>query len=77
MCRVWGVGVRAQGFEGRGGVDTLLLNHFRENLPSVSFHGVGVKPKYSFELGKRQELHELAGIGHDAIVNRVRQFLNS
>ena len=65
-----------EGFEGRGGIDTLLLNHFRENLTDVAFHGLGVKPGYSFELGNRQELHELVGIGHDAIINCIRHVLS-
>lgn len=60
-----------EGFEGRGGIDSLLTSHFKSKKMPFFYHGIGVKPGYSFELGNRQQLHELVGIGVEAVTKRV------
>lgn len=62
-----------EGFEGRGGLDAFmryLLSPQHRQL------GLGVKPRYEFELGDRMELHEKAGIGPLAVADRICKWLS-
>ena len=61
-----------EGFEGRGGMDALLSKYLMDGNHHIPFYGMGVTPGYNFELGTRQELHERVGIGHEAIVKRLK-----
>lgn len=65
-----------EGFEGRGGMDALLSKYLMDSKHDIPLYGMGVTPGYNFELGTRQELHERVGIGHEAIVERLRKHLN-
>jgi len=66
-----------EGFSNRGGLDALMGEMIKSARISLNFEGIGVNPGYSFELGTRQELHELVGIGQDAVTQRIEQTLNS
>jgi len=66
-----------EGFESRGGMDTMLQNHLKKFHPKARFHGLGVRPGYSFELGTREELHEQVGIGKNAALERIKMGLIS
>lgn len=66
-----------EGFRGRGGLDSLLFEFIaRRSLP-LQMLNIGVEGGYSFELGTRTELHEAAGIGPNAIMQGVKNFLKS
>ena len=62
-------------FAHRGGVDALIGELIKTSGTAAAFEGIGVRPGYSFELGTRQDLHELVGIGQKAVTQRVKQTL--
>ena len=64
-----------EGFVGRGGLDALIGGLLQKELPNSALHAVGVRPGYSFELGTRQELHELVGIGKNSFKSKLLQAL--
>lgn len=66
-----------EGFQGAGGLDALLFNLLSKRLPGKPFLNIGVEPQYRFELGDRQTLHEQVGIGHQAVIQKVRDFYQS
>ena len=66
-----------EGFAHRGGVDALIGELIKTSGIATAFEGIGVRPGYSFELGTRQDLHELVGIGQNAVTQRVEQTLRS
>jgi len=65
-----------EGFKGRGGVDSLFLNFMNERSIPARYLNIGVKGGYQFELGTRSELHEVAGIGEDAVFHSLLNFVN-
>ncbi len=66
-----------ESFIERGGLDAIIAPLLRHNKITAHFEAIGVHPSYSFELGTRQELHELVGIGKQAVTKRIKQTLNS
>ena len=66
-----------EGFCGRGGVDAIVSDFLKRNMAEAVFEGIGVRPGYSFELGNRQDLHEMVGIGQNALVNRIVEMFRS
>jgi len=60
-----------EGFEGRGGVDALMRHLLTNRGNMMPFTGIGVAPEYKFELGSRAELHEMVGIGVNAVQDRI------
>ena len=64
-----------EGFIGRGGLDAYLNRIFLDAKIYVPHLPIGVTPEYSFELGSRKELHELAGIGVNVCREKILNFL--
>ena len=64
-----------EGFVGRGGLDALIGGLLQKELPNSALQAIGVRPGYSFELGTRQELHELVGIGKNSFKSKLLQAL--
>ena len=62
-----------EAFEGRGGLDAFVRNQLGGSSMVL---GIGVSPRYEFELGTREELHEKAGIGPESVVHRVLNWIN-
>jgi transketolase len=72
-----GVVTLEEGFAGRGGLDSMMFDWVaRRDLP-VRVRNVGVSGGYRFELGSREQLHEKAGIGIDAVCATVTEFVGS
>lgn len=63
-----------EGFAGRGGLDAMLYDFLGHRLPGKPLLNIGVDGKYRFDLGTRQELHELVGIGPKAVHQRIKTF---
>jgi transketolase len=61
-----------EGFSNRGGLDALIGELLKTARTKLTFEGIGVRPGYSFELGTRQELHELVGIGENTVTHHVK-----
>ena len=61
-----------EGFEGRGGLDSIIMHLCHEHAIEASFHGMGVKPGYQFELGSRDELHEQVGVGFSVLMEKLK-----
>jgi len=60
-----------EGFTGCGGLDAVTQRVLRESGSQARFLPIGVAPGYSFELGSRADLHEAAGIGISACIERI------
>lgn len=65
-----------EGFKGRGGLDALVLNLINENALIAKFLNIGVPGQYQFELGTRDEIHELVGIGANSTYHSIVKFIN-
>lgn len=64
-----------EGFSSRGGMDSMLFDLISgADLPTKLLN-IGVTGGYSFELGTREELHELAGIGSKVCLVKIRAAL--
>ena len=63
-----------EGFQGRGGLDSMLFNYLLQNNISIKMLNIGVEGGYRFEIGSRETLHELVGIGVNAVVDKVTHF---
>jgi transketolase len=74
LQRARGIVSLEEGFQGAGGVDSLLFNLLSRRLSGKPFLNIGVAPHYRFELGDRQTLHEQVGIGSQAVLQKVRDF---
>lgn len=57
-----------EGFKERGGLDSKILSVVDNSKKVIS---IGVEPKYRFELGSREELHDAAGVGVNQIEQRI------
>lgn len=57
-----------EAFKGKGGLDSLIMNLINKHQLNVKFHAVGIEDKYLFEVGQREELHELYGAGTKQIL---------
>jgi hypothetical protein len=42
---------------------------------NTTVHSMGVAPHYVFEMGSREDMHEMAGIGSGDINNKINQLL--
>lgn len=60
-----------EGFAGRGGLDAMLFDLIRRHQLPVQMDNIGVRGGYRFDLGTREELHEQAGIGVEAVLKRL------
>lgn len=69
-----GIVTMEEGFRGRGGLDAMMSDFARRQSLPVRILAVGVEPSYRFELGTRAELHELVGIGVEAVEKNVTSF---
>lgn len=63
-----------EGFQGRGGLDALVLGLLAKEARRPVLN-IGVGGGYRFELGSRRELHELVGIGPEVVLAKARNFL--
>jgi len=69
-----GIVTMEEGFRGRGGIDSLFFAFAaRRSLPNKQLN-IGVNGDYRFDLGTRGELHELVGIGVNAVTAAVADF---
>lgn len=63
-----------EGFRGRGGVDAMIFEFIARKKINARVLNMGVEPKYRFELGSREELHEQVGIGVNYVTSHVLKF---
>lgn len=77
LSRYDGVVTLEEGFAGRGGLDSMMFDWVaRRDLP-IRVRNIGVSGGYRFELGSREQLHEKAGIGVDAVCASLTEFVGS
>ena len=65
-----------EGFRDRGGLDSIIGGLLKSVDSKPLYENIGVKPGYSFELGTRQELHELVGIGENFSFQLIKKKLS-
>ncbi len=63
-----------EGFQSCGGLDARLNDVL--GATGLPYLGIGVAPGYRFELGRREELHERAGMGVETAFSRICDFYN-
>jgi len=61
-----------EGFDGKGGLDALAYKLVADKQLPVNVQANGLSSHYRFELMDRPSLHEAAGIGQQALVNKIR-----
>lgn len=64
-----------EGFIGRGGLDSIFLNIFNQYKIKKKYKIMGVEPDYVFEIGPREYIHELVGIGPKKITKELIKLL--
>jgi len=75
LCSFKRVVSMEEGFRGRGGMDALLFEMLSQSPTHTRMLNLGVEPRYRFELGSRQELHDLVGIGLQPSVAAIASFV--
>jgi transketolase len=66
-----------EGFRGLGGLDAKLFDIISRNKLTHKILNLGVEGRYRFEIGSREELHEMVGIGPKACLMSVIKFIES
>lgn len=64
-----------EGFTSKGGVDSMLFDHFNKNKINTPYLNIGVENDYRFEIGSRDDLHEQVGIGLNASIKKIKKFI--
>lgn len=64
-----------EGFIGRGGIDSIFLNLFNKYEIKKKLKCFGVMPDYIFEIGDRQFIHEIVGIGEKILTSKLLKIL--
>ena len=72
-----GIVTMEEGFRARGGLDALFVNIISMNKLDVKLLNIGVEGGYRFELGTRNELHEMVGIGKKSSLEAINKFIYS
>lgn len=62
-----------EGFKGKGGLDSLVSTILNKHGSTIALTQMGFDDAYVFEMGSRDSLHELNGIGEMDIVENVNQ----
>jgi transketolase len=60
-----------EAFADGGGLGSLVLDVIARNGLSASVHKLGLRDKYSFEIGNREFLHGEHGLGEEEIIREV------
>ena len=76
LSKYSGIITLEEGFKGRGGLDSALVEFVSQQNLCVKMICIGVEPGYSFELGSRVDLHEKVGIGEKTVFDSVNSFLS-
>jgi transketolase len=61
-----------EAFVGKGGLDSIIRLVAAKASLSCKVQGLGLKDEYLFEMGGREHLHHLCGIGEDDIADIIR-----
>lgn len=72
-----GIVTMEEGFRGRGGIDSMFFEFFARRGINKKLLNLGVEGGYRFEIGSREELHEMVGIGPNISLNNVREFMSA
>lgn len=70
-----GVVTLEEGFSGRGGLDAMIFDYLARSGLRHPMLNIGVEGGYRFEVGDRECLHELVGIGERAVIEKVGTFV--
>jgi transketolase len=72
-----GIVTMEEGFRGRGGIDSMMFEFIARRGMNTRMFNIGVEGGYRFELGTRIELHEQVGIGPQAVIASVTEFMRT
>jgi len=65
-----------EGFRGSGGIDSLFFDFINSREIDIQLLNIGIDRKYCFEIGTREELHEMVGVGINTVKKKVRNFIS-
>ena len=72
-----GIVTMEEGFRGCGGMDAMMFEFVARRGLSARMLNIGVEGSYRFELGTRTDLHEQVGIGVQAVMKSVNEFMKT
>ena len=72
-----GIVTMEEGFRGCGGMDAMMFEFVARRGLSARMLNIGVEGSYRFELGTRTDLHEQDGIGVQAVMKSVNEFMKT
>ncbi len=64
-----------EAFIGKGGLDTLVSNVITDQNLNIKLKRMGFGDSYVFEIGGREYLHKLNGLGVSSIANNIEQWI--
>jgi len=73
ICQYQKVVTWEEGFSGKGGLDSLIMNIMRKYRINIPLDTVGIEDKYVFEMGSREELHAMYGAGKDKMLEALHR----
>tara|TARA_Y100000031_G_scaffold34133_1_gene38186 strand:+ start:273 stop:1217 length:945 start_codon:yes stop_codon:yes gene_type:complete len=63
-----------EGFIDKGGLGTLVADVFRKNELDIKIKSIGFADEYVFDLGDRNHLHEISGLGERGIIDNIKRY---
>jgi transketolase len=60
-----------EGFIGAGGLDSLIFNFVNVTDLNIKIRPLGLKSKYSFNVGSREQLHSQNGVGEKDVLQAI------
>lgn len=64
-----------EGFVGKGGMDSLLLNMLNRRSRTIRFESIGIKDQYIIQVGKRETMLRLNQADEQSVAERIKALL--
>jgi len=65
-----------EGFIGRGGMDSLLLNLLNRHGSAIQYTNIGIKNQYRFHVGHRESMLRMNEIDAQSVIKRLKAQLS-
>jgi transketolase len=64
-----------EGFIGKGGMDSLLLNLLNQRASTIIYENIGIKNQYNFQVGHRDTMLRVNQADEQSVCNRLKSLL--
>ena len=64
-----------EGFSGKGGLDSKILSMINSKGILAKYDNIGLSDNYSFELGTRDNLHEVSNAGLSLVKKKIEEYI--